>query len=91
MQLTSSIRSHSFRLVEYLNGTPKGKLDGVSKYSEIMSQLGDLFQQNTGYRLYVTGHSLGASLAQLFAMVRVRSWKFWFLLRSGYVAEVWSF
>ena len=33
-----------------------------------MSQLKVIFQQNPGYKLYITGHSLGASLAQLFAM-----------------------
>lgn len=58
---------------KYLNGAPKGRnggkdLDEVSKYSKIMSQLSMIFHQYPDYRLYVTGHSLGASLAQLFAM-----------------------
>lgn len=62
---------HGFH--NYLNGVPKGRhggkdLDEVSKYSEIMSQLSVIFQEYPGYRLYVTGHSLGASLSQLFAM-----------------------
>lgn len=57
---------------EYLNGSPKGKhennLDEVNKYSEIMAELSVLYEKYPGYMLYVTGHSLGASLAQLFAM-----------------------
>lgn len=67
------LSQHASTLLEYLNGTPKGRkgaknLDGVNKYSEIMAKLKVIFAECPGYRLYVTGHSLGASLSQLFAM-----------------------
>jgi predicted alpha/beta-fold hydrolase len=60
-------------LPDYLNGPPPNRskaenLKAVNKYSEIMSQLSVLYEQCPGYHLYVSGHSLGASLAQLFAM-----------------------
>jgi hypothetical protein len=62
---------HGF--LDYLKGTPRGHgrsadLDAANKYSEIMAELTVVFKECPGYRLYVTGHSLGASLAQLFAM-----------------------
>lgn len=60
-------------MIAYLNNVPKGKHGGknlkeVNKYSEIMSELSELYEKYPDYRLFVTGHSLGASLAQLFAM-----------------------
>lgn len=40
----------------------------LSEYQEIMQQhLIPILKQNLGYKLYVTGHSLGAALATLFA------------------------
>lgn len=64
---------------EYLNGAPKSRTKGsenteednvqtVNKYTEIMMELKSLFGEYPGYRLYCTGHSLGASLAILFAL-----------------------
>lgn len=59
---------HGFN--QYLNGSRKGKDDETpeNKYTEIMMKLKPLFDEHPDYRLYVTGHSLGASLAILFAV-----------------------
>jgi len=59
---------HGFR--EYLFGSSrlrKGWTSEESKHEKIMKQLMELFEQYPGYRLYVTGHSLGGALATLFA------------------------
>lgn len=61
---------------EYLNGKPKSRSKTkankdevlVNKYTEIMMKLKPIFEEYPGYRLYCTGHSLGASLALLFAL-----------------------
>lgn len=50
-----------------------------NKYNEIMSELKTVFEKHPDYRLYVTGHSLGASLAQLFAMEAAASTNYDFL------------
>ena len=68
---------------EYLNGTPKprntemGKDANapVNKYTEIVTKLKPIFEENPDYRLYVTGHSLGAALAVLFAVEAAGSTK----------------
>jgi hypothetical protein len=51
---------------DYLFGS-KTK-DGINKCTEIMSHVLQLLEQYPGYRLYVTGHSLGGALATLFAV-----------------------
>jgi len=38
-----------------------------SKYKEILDILIDLFKKHRGYKLYLTGHSLGGALATLFS------------------------
>jgi len=71
---SARLLSCSFLDTEYLNGAPPKRKHGgenlqeVNKYSEIMTELKLLYEDHPGYHLYVTGHSLGASLAQLFAM-----------------------
>lgn len=57
---------------EYLFGSAKsGKArtngDTSSKCEVITGQVAALLEKNPGYRLYVTGHSLGAALAVLYA------------------------
>lgn len=39
---------------------------GKTKFQEIMDELVQLLNDNPGYRVHITGHSLGASLASLF-------------------------
>jgi hypothetical protein len=41
--------------------------DGVSKFEAIMTHLRRLLRDYPGYHVYVTGHSLGAALATVFA------------------------
>lgn len=43
------------------------KFKKIAKFEEILSQAGDILSKNPGYRLYVTGHSLGGALSSLFA------------------------
>jgi hypothetical protein len=45
------------------DGTPK------SKYERIIAQAVDLLEKNRGYKLCVTGHSLGAALSSVFAFM----------------------
>jgi hypothetical protein len=52
---------------DYLFGSRTTK-DGSNKCTEIMSHVLHLLEQHPGYRLYVTGHSLGGALATLFAV-----------------------
>jgi len=78
VQFWCAVPSHGlFNRQEYLNGTPrlrsnkegeKKEEEKVNKYTEIMRKLVPLFEEYSDYRLYVTGHSLGASLAILFAV-----------------------
>ena len=39
----------------------------VHKYDEILNDLKDLFKKHPGFKLYVTGHSLGGALSTLVA------------------------
>eukprot|EP00588_Corethron_pennatum_P001233 CAMPEP_0194293728 /NCGR_PEP_ID=MMETSP0169-20130528/48506_1 /TAXON_ID=218684 /ORGANISM="Corethron pennatum, Strain L29A3" /LENGTH=436 /DNA_ID=CAMNT_0039042339 /DNA_START=108 /DNA_END=1418 /DNA_ORIENTATION=- len=43
------------------------KVNKIAKFEEIISQAGEILMKNPGYRLYVTGHSLGGALSSLFA------------------------
>jgi predicted lipase len=43
------------------------------KCKAILTQVASFFEQHPGYRLYVTGHSLGAALATLFTVEAVVS------------------
>eukprot|EP00521_Asterionellopsis_glacialis_P007459 CAMPEP_0195281800 /NCGR_PEP_ID=MMETSP0707-20130614/960_1 /TAXON_ID=33640 /ORGANISM="Asterionellopsis glacialis, Strain CCMP134" /LENGTH=331 /DNA_ID=CAMNT_0040340721 /DNA_START=28 /DNA_END=1020 /DNA_ORIENTATION=+ len=47
----------------------KSQHEDLNKYEEIMTKVKPLFKQYPSYKLYVTGHSLGASLSSLFAFV----------------------
>lgn len=44
-----------------------------NKYETIMSHVAALLDNNPGYRLYVTGHSLGGALATAFAFTAAAS------------------
>ena len=53
----------------YESHSEEKRADGSSmpKYERIIGQAVDLLQKNPGYKLFVTGHSLGAALASIFA------------------------
>lgn len=55
---------------EYLFGKSDGR---PSKYSEIMKHVDDLLEERKGYKLYITGHSLGGALATLFGFYAAAS------------------
>lgn len=55
---------------EYLLQPGKGAKGGESKYEEILRHVTKLFERpdiRDGYKLYVTGHSLGGALSTLFS------------------------
>jgi pimeloyl-ACP methyl ester carboxylesterase len=52
---------------------PSKNNEGMIKYEEITSKLRQLLQQHPGYRVYVTGHSLGGALATVFAFYAASS------------------
>ncbi|KAL3905666.1 MAG: hypothetical protein SGILL_009588, partial [Bacillariaceae sp.] len=51
---------------DYLFSKEEGAEEGT-KFDSIMNDLNSLLQQYPGYNVYVTGHSLGAALATVFA------------------------
>lgn len=64
----------SFLFKEYLfykTTSGETRTDGElkSKYERIIDQAVDLLKKNPGYKLFVTGHSLGAALASVFAFM----------------------
>eukprot|EP00591_Stephanopyxis_turris_P000854 CAMPEP_0195517456 /NCGR_PEP_ID=MMETSP0794_2-20130614/10886_1 /TAXON_ID=515487 /ORGANISM="Stephanopyxis turris, Strain CCMP 815" /LENGTH=447 /DNA_ID=CAMNT_0040646269 /DNA_START=21 /DNA_END=1364 /DNA_ORIENTATION=+ len=47
--------------------------EDICKFRSIMVHIRDLLKANKGYKLYVSGHSLGAALASLFALCASKS------------------
>lgn len=63
---------HGFYEYLFYETTSKEKrADGtiMNKYERIIGQAADLLKKNPGYKLFVTGHSLGAALASVFAFM----------------------
>lgn len=62
------IYSHSS--IDYLFNESKeaNDADGTRKYDQILSDLKSLLAKNNGYKVYVTGHSLGAAVSSIAAL-----------------------
>ena len=56
--------------------------DDKTKYQQIMDRALEQLKKNPGYKLYVTGHSLGAALASLFAFMVSASEEYWDVVPS---------
>ena len=50
----------------YVHGGFYNQLHGDEMYDKLKSDLLELIHQNQGYKIYITGHSLGAALSTLF-------------------------
>lgn len=68
-----SIKLHS-GFCQYLLETSEDR--EVSKFDEVMAALVPLLEQNPGFAVYCTGHSLGGALATLFSFELVTSTKY---------------
>mmetsp|Transcript_26105 Transcript_26105/g.36804 ORF Transcript_26105/g.36804 Transcript_26105/m.36804 type:complete len:460 (+) Transcript_26105:164-1543(+) len=60
---------HDYLFDEEMRKEDEGEHGDKNKYEEIMHKVKPLLQKHPDYKLYVTGHSLGASLSSLFAFV----------------------
>mmetsp|Transcript_7308 Transcript_7308/g.11238 ORF Transcript_7308/g.11238 Transcript_7308/m.11238 type:complete len:269 (+) Transcript_7308:431-1237(+) len=70
MDLPSNVHIHSgFYILLFGRHRTKGK----TKYDVIFEEVAKLLQTHRGYRLYVTGHSLGGAIATLFAFYAAAS------------------
>ena len=68
-----NIKLHS-GFCEYLLETSEER--AVSKFDEVMAALVPLLEQNPGFTIYCTGHSLGGALSTLFSFELVTSTKY---------------
>mmetsp|Transcript_29389 Transcript_29389/g.43579 ORF Transcript_29389/g.43579 Transcript_29389/m.43579 type:complete len:445 (-) Transcript_29389:314-1648(-) len=61
---------HDYLLYESTTGVIRDSDGGVkNKYEIILDQVTAILKKNPGYKLYATGHSLGAALSSLFAFL----------------------